>query len=137
MATEAQVRRAKDPQKMREYERAYRKANPDKIKEKREKYKERNTEAYFAYHRARYKRTPSKHHGYSYFEILEIVKKQGGCKICKVKKPRGKARWHGDHCHKTGKFRAVLCGPCNMGLGHFSDNPKLLSAAARYLRSKF
>ncbi len=38
-----------------------------------------------------------------------------------------------DHCHASGKFRAYICWHCNIGLGHFKDNPKALRAAARYL----
>ena len=38
-----------------------------------------------------------------------------------------------DHDHKTGNFRGVLCRRCNLGLGHFNDNPALLLKAVDYL----
>ena len=38
-----------------------------------------------------------------------------------------------DHDHKTGRIRGALCQRCNMGLGHFRDNPLLLQQAALYL----
>ena len=41
--------------------------------------------------------------------------------------------WHGDHDHKTGLFRGVLCRQCNLGLGHFKDNIKVMYEAVRYL----
>lgn len=39
-----------------------------------------------------------------------------------------------DHCHNSGKIRELLCSYCNVGLGHFKDNPELLIKAADYLR---
>lgn len=55
------------------------------------------------------------------------------CVICRVKLLASGSGTHLDHSHKTGKLRAFLCTNCNRGLGHFKDNPELLSKAAEYL----
>lgn len=70
-------------------------------------------------------------------DYYALVKKQKGrCLICK-KPPSGKPRdkhLHIDHCHKSKKVRALLCGNCNRAIGLFKDSPKICEAAARYLR---
>jgi hypothetical protein len=50
------------------------------------------------------------------------------------------ARGHGaqcparDHCHLTGKWRAILCSEHNRALGMFHDSPEELQAALAYLQ---
>lgn len=64
-----------------------------------------------------------------------LLAEQGGtCKCCKVPNPGGRG-WHVDHCHQTGVVRGVLCHKCNLGIGLFNDDPELLEATAKYLRS--
>jgi hypothetical protein len=58
----------------------------------------------------------------------------GLCDIC-GKAPSGRRPWlYVDHDHATGAFRGLLCGHCNLGLGHFLDNPELMESAITYLR---
>lgn len=40
-----------------------------------------------------------------------------------------------DHCHETGRFRGWLCTQCNVGIGSFKDNVRLLQRAIEYLKS--
>ena len=39
-----------------------------------------------------------------------------------------------DHSHQTQKVRGLLCGQCNVGLGHFYENEDSLFKAIEYLR---
>lgn len=39
-----------------------------------------------------------------------------------------------DHDHMSGKPRGLLCNNCNIGLGCFQDDPKIIAKSARYLR---
>lgn len=40
-----------------------------------------------------------------------------------------------DHCHKTGKNRALLCNACNVLLGAAKDKIETLTAAIKYLNT--
>ena len=38
-----------------------------------------------------------------------------------------------DHDHETGIIRGIICRRCNLGLGHFNDDPALIARALEYL----
>ncbi len=52
----------------------------------------------------------------------------GKCALCGVS-----GKLHIDHNHSTGAVRALLCGPCNRGLGMFKEDQELLIKAIHYL----
>lgn len=63
-------------------------------------------------------------------EVDAMIEAQGGlCPICQKR-----AAVHVDHDHKTGKVRAILCEPCNGGLGQFKDDPQIIRNAIAYLK---
>ena len=69
----------------------------------------------------------------------EMFAAQNGlCAVC-GKPPNGngpsKDNLAVDHDHETGEVRGLVCDRCNLGLGHFFDDPDLLIAAAVYLVS--
>lgn len=60
-----------------------------------------------------------------------MIDAQGGrCPICGRVPPKLVV----DHDHRSGVVRGLLCGPCNLGLGHLRDQPVLCERAADYLR---
>ena len=42
--------------------------------------------------------------------------------------------WVLDHAHDTDEMRGYICNNCNLGLGHFDDNPAFLERAAAWVR---
>lgn len=62
-------------------------------------------------------------------ELAEAQLKQKGlCAICKKE-----AVLLIDHCHDKIIFRGLLCGSCNLGLGHFKDTPVFMLRAILYV----
>lgn len=75
-----------------------------------------------------------------------LLEAQGGlCAVCKTDLGKGKTSPHLDHDHQCcpgsvasscGECaRGLLCGPCNLGLGMFTDSSEKLMAAIDYLES--
>lgn len=42
---------------------------------------------------------------------------QGECAICR--RPPGKRKLSVDHCHESGRVRALLCAACNRSVGYY------------------
>ena len=60
-----------------------------------------------------------------------LAEQNGVCAICGGN--RGPNALALDHDHTTGDVRGLLCRPCNLGLGHFADNPEWLRKAADFI----
>lgn len=60
---------------------------------------------------------------------------EGKCRICGEFAERyGEGRLHVDHCHTSGKFRALLCGKCNTAIGLLGESKEILHSAIQYLQ---
>ena len=77
-------------------------------------------------------------YGLTIKEWEELFDKQNGtCAICNLPETlidRGTLRRLSvDHCHSTGKVRALLCSKCNKAIGLLNDDLTLLNKAVSYL----
>lgn len=64
--------------------------------------------------------------------VMGILNNQSNqCAICSVVLNS----YHIDHCHNTNKVRGILCSSCNMGLGLFKDDTRVLQSAIKYLKA--
>lgn len=54
------------------------------------------------------------------------------CPICE----KFTTNWILDHCHITKKFRGYICNSCNLALGRFNDDVRLLEKSIAYLQNK-
>lgn len=83
---------------------------------------------------ARSIRSHLRDYGLSKAEFHSLLVKQGGaCAICGGMERTSKKVLSVDHDHATGRVRGLLCHHCNVGLGHFQDDPALLTRAAVYV----
>jgi len=97
----------RNKEKSKDYAAKYRKLNPDK--EKNYKLK--------------------KKYGISLLTYQELIKKQNKkCGICKRN-----TKLYVDHCHNTKNVRGLLCHKCNIAIGMFNDNKKIILNAINYL----
>lgn len=67
-------------------------------------------------------------------EYNRIREKQNNCcAICGIHESELTRKLCVDHDHKTGKIRGLLCGRCNVGLGHAKDDIDVLQKMREYL----
>lgn len=142
---------AKHRERLNAVSREYKDAHRDELRQKdREKKRQKRLENISA-HRARARGYYVKHREASRDKLLRrnygITAEQyeqmqdaqaGLCAICR--KPESAKHQNGitrrlavDHCHLTGRVRALLCSNCNHGIGHFKDTPGLMRRAAEYV----
>ncbi len=74
-------------------------------------------------------------------EFVGMYEDQGGqCVICSIDvdlyapEDRKANVAHVDHCHTTGKIRALLCHQCNVGIGAFREDIEVLENAIQYIK---
>jgi hypothetical protein len=81
-----------------------------------------------------------KRYGLTPEQYDSMLESQGGvCAICRTDKRQIVSKTNEprdlpvDHCHKTGKVRAILCHLCNSAIGSLRDDPALARRVADYL----
>jgi len=131
------------------YQREYRRKNPDKVRgyqiacypKKRIAAKLWRAKNSAKLHAKDRQRRLSLKYGLTEESYSAMVAAQGGlCAICNApplnrKSTRGRvyARLDVDHCHESGKVRALLCYNCNAILGNARDSLEVLRSAVKYL----
>lgn len=120
----ARARYRERRQEALEYARSYRENNRAEISERKRASWHRFAEAGREYNL-------KKKYGLTTSDYERMVDAQGGaCALCEVVP---EDRLVVDHCHQTGRVRALLCGRCNSGIGFLRDDPVLIELAVGYL----
>jgi hypothetical protein len=149
--------REKNPGYMTEYMKKYRVENEEKFKASQREYHAKNREARNAARREWSLKNPEKQreatqrwwrenpdrikdtilrskYGISLERYNQILQEQGGgCGICGGPPQGGRGGYHVDHNHETGVVRGILCGHCNLLLGHAKESLDVLTKAQAYL----
>jgi hypothetical protein len=110
--------RARNAEKVREYQRAY--SQKATTKEVRRAWEAANRDKRLGYHLKRY-------FNISVADYRSMLHRQRG--LCGICKRPSKRRLDVDHCHQSGRVRGLLCNPCNRLLGfveRYFANPKAI-----------
>jgi len=103
------------------------------VRELREDAEDRKVDYYRGTETQRRKKgVPTK---YTALEAMQNKKAATACAICSMVF-KSESEKHGDHNHKTGDWRGVLCNNCNAAIGMFKDSPEICEAAAQYLKTR-
>ena len=126
----------KDPQRAKERSRRYYLAHKPQIRALATEWIQRHPlQDKIARARGQRRRALRRDFGIAPKEYRAMLLDQNGrCKLCC--RPRtGRRRFPVDHDHHTQAIRGLLCDNCNLGLGHFQDDPSLLRWAAFYVET--
>ena len=118
-----------------------------RIDGKNEEWRKKNKELVNEYNKTRYRaltdeekkqRLRKQHirtYGIQPEDYERMLSEQNGvCACCgDTEMNKNKKHLSIDHCHHTGRVRALLCDRCNRGLGAFGDNIDNLRNAVLYL----
>lgn len=109
--------KARNPEKIKEYFRRYRKKRVLELRSRVRAYQMHK----------KYRISPE--------DYTTMLSSQGGvCAVCGGVNPSGR-RLAIDHCHSTGKVRGLLCTNCNLICGHAGDSTEILEGVIKYLRN--
>lgn len=73
-------------------------------------------------------------YGITFQQKEQMFKLQNGiCAIC-PRQFKSVSSAQVDHCHRTGKVRKLLCGPCNRLLGHYEKNNSIFQLFDKYVK---
>jgi hypothetical protein len=111
------------------YNRGYYQSNKDEINRRSKAAHKANPERKAAYaRRHKWKKTC----GLTQEQFDNVFRRQHGlCAIRHCGRPISDV----DHCHRTKRFRGLLCGSCNRALGLIADSVPRLRGLAEYLDS--
>jgi hypothetical protein len=77
-----------------------------------------------------------KKYNFSKDDFNTMMQKQDGkCAICEKDHSDAYNGLYVDHCHSAGLVRGLLCKECNVGIGFFKDNTKILKNAIKYIET--
>lgn len=128
----------KDPEARKAYLRSYyERKKSTKWKNPDGSWKARPPEKIREYRRRRYQTDPEHRARHlskqrEYRQASGRWRRSGDCPICL----REGVRLVWDHNHATGEFRAWICNPCNLALGHGRENPETLRRLALYAEGR-
>lgn len=92
-------------------------------------WRRRNPEAAYRHRR---KADLKRNYGITMGAYDLLFKAQDGkCAVCGEEGSKALAV---DHCHISGSVRGLLCAKCNKALGLLKEDPKIIMAAAAYVR---
>lgn len=119
--------------KHREKHKRWREANPERLKEYRNKGRAKN---YSAIRKSQRSYNLRSTYGITAEQYEAMLTSQGNCcAICGTTQATTKHvnSWRVDHCHTTGKVRALLCHNCNIAMGLLKEDTNTLQKMIGYL----